>query len=354
MAGADRADSALSFALRHTLAFMRSAGRKPRMEVPPQVDDALEGASVIERIDLGAEDALFFTSEATLHYRGEGLLSDAGVDRYPHDDVTGLSVTTGRRKATIELTYAVDDDQQLTVPEHALEDVLEPLLAGILASSGVLAPEETVTALYRFSELTLVITSEQLLKHVGDPVWDPDYEALSWGDVTGLDVEEGDVAAQLVVETASRSQRTKIPRDTAVAVHRDVEAALCAYHGVSEYAEFVSLVSDAEDDGATDSRRATDEDDLTDIGLEPLGAGTPNRDVDAPGGSDPAPLDSLESTSTTSDTQPEHSQSQDQLSRAEIASRLEELEAALANQAEVLETHRETLAELREELSRDQ
>lgn len=322
------------------------------MEVPPQVDDALEGAAVIERIDFGAEDAIFFTSEATLHYRGEGLLSDAGVDRYPHEDVTALSVSSGRRKATIELTYAVGNDRQLTVPEHALQDVLEPLLAGILASSGVVAPEETVTAVYRFSELTVVLTSEQLLKHVGDAVWDPDYEAIAWGDVTGLDVEEGDVAAQLVVETASRSQRTKIPRDTAVAVHRDVEAALCAYHGVSDYSEFVSLVSDTEDDAGTDSQSTTEEDELTEIGLEPLGAGTPNRDRNR---SESTDLDRLSPGGSTTEAAAQEAdvQSEDGLSRSAIAAELEDLETALARQAKLLEAHRETLAELREELTRD-
>lgn len=322
------------------------------MEVPPQVDAALEDASVIETIDLGAEDALYLTRAETLHYRGEGLLSDAGLDRYPHDDVTRVSVSTGRRKAAIELTYAVADDRELTVPQHALQDVLEPLLAGILASSGVIAPEETVTAVYRFSELTVVVTSEQLLKHVGSAVWDPDYETIAWGDVTRLDVEEGDVAAQLVLETSSRSQRTKIPRDEAVAVHRDVEAALCAYHGVSDYSEFEALVSEAEDDAGTDSRSTTNEDDLTEIGLEPLGTGTPNRDLDRPEGSD---LDRLSSAGSTTavDAQEEHSQPMDGPSRGEIAAQLEDLETALARQAELLEEHRQTLAELREALSRD-
>jgi hypothetical protein len=323
------------------------------MEVPPQVDAALEDAAVIETIDLGAEDTLFFTTAETLHYRGEGLLSDASLDRYPHDDVTSVSVATSRRKATIELTYAVDEDRELTVPLHALQDILEPLLAGILAKSGVVDAAETVTAIYRFSELTLVLTSEQLLKHVGNAVWDSEYESIDWSDVTRLDVEEGDVAAQLVVETASRSQRTKVPRDQAVAVHRDVEAALCAYHGVSEYAEFEALVGETDEETGDESGRASDDDDLTEIGLEPLGAGAPNRDVDRPASTDIEASGSSGSSTTGAQAEGREPQPMDDESRAALAARLEDLETALGRQAERLDEHRETIAELREELSRD-
>jgi len=45
--------------------------------------------------------------------------------------------------------------------------VLHPVLAGVLNGNGITDPGETVVKTYRFSELTLIITSDRLVKHIG-------------------------------------------------------------------------------------------------------------------------------------------------------------------------------------------
>lgn len=309
------------------------------MEVPAEVAAALDGTDVVETVDLGGEDTVYVTPTFTLLYRGDGLLSDAGVERVPHEDVTRVSVDIGRRRASIEISYGVGADRSLSVPQSSLSAVLTPLLAGILREIGVLSPRETVEAMYRSSELTLVITSEHLLKHVGPPVWDQDHEAIAWANVTSLDLEEGTVATQLVVDTTDRSQRTKLPTDRGVEIYRAVESALCAYHGVEDYAAFRDRM---EERGEPTEQRADPADLLTDAGLDPLGAGEPNR--------------AAEAGMETEDSEPPAETAGPGLSDRELetlAAHIEDLESSLERQADLIESQREALADLKETLTRD-
>jgi len=65
------------------------------------------------------------------------------------------------------------------------------VLAGVLSATGVTDPGESVIQTFRFSELTLVVTSERLVKHVGSAVWDEEFEEFAYADITDLDFEGG-------------------------------------------------------------------------------------------------------------------------------------------------------------------
>ncbi len=205
------------------------------MEVPEAVRADLGGDEVVAAVDLGGDDGLFVAPDRTLVYRSEGLLSDESVETYPHD-AERVAVSESRRKATITLDYGLDGERSLTVSRKVIDDVLHPLLAGILSAADVVDAGETVERTFRFSELTLVITSARVVKHIGPAVWDEEYEAFHYDDVTDLTFEEGGVATSVVLALGDRQERFKAPKEDARAVREALIDAVTSYHEVPDLA----------------------------------------------------------------------------------------------------------------------
>lgn len=241
------------------------------MSVPGIVESRLDEEDVATRIGLSGGDEVFVTPTRTLVYRGEGLLSDESVEEFAHD-ADRLLVSEGRRKSTITYEYAVEDGGELTVPTSRLDEVVQPVLAGILRARGVTDDDERVVQAYRFSELTLVITSERLLKHVGSAVWDQEYESYHFEDVESLEYEEGSVATQVVIRVDGRTQRIKTPNDEFPAVRERLESALLSYRNLSSIEEL-----SPEDEAADDDEEPSDATDavasLGSGGIDPLSTG---------------------------------------------------------------------------------
>ncbi|OIB58891.1 DUF7115 domain-containing protein [Natrialba sp. SSL1] len=240
------------------------------MNVPGIVQSTLDGEEIAARVSLGGEDELFVTSSRTLLYRSEGLLSDESVDDYPHD-ADRLTLSEGRRKTKFTLEYPLEDDKQFTVPAKATDDVLHPVIAGVLNGNGITNAGETVVQTYRFSELTLIITSDRLVKHIGGAVWDEDYEEYAFEDVTNLAFEDGSVATQIVLSVDGRPQRIKAPNDEANDLRERLQRALFEYHDVSSLAELNDVVGVEEDDEPEESGSSMDFGD----GVDPLDANPP-------------------------------------------------------------------------------
>jgi hypothetical protein len=247
------------------------------MDVPGIVQGELDGEKVAASVSLGSEDALFVTPTRTLVYRSESLLSDESVESYPHD-AERVTAKDGRRKTRITLTYSIDGERDFAVPSSAADDVLHPVLAGVLNGAGVTDPGETVVQTFRFSELTLVVTSDRLLKHVGSAVWDADHEQYHFEDVTGLEFEEGSVATQIVIEVDGRPQRIKTPNEHVAVVRERLTQALFAYYDVDSLAELNALVDPAEH--AAEASGST-----VDFGegVDPLGSNSGSRPADTSG-----------------------------------------------------------------------
>ena len=201
------------------------------MEIPELVRRTLGDEGVEAAVNLGDEDLVCFTPTRMILYRGEGLLSDEKVDVYDHD-VERLDVTKGRRKTSFKLQY-VDSSDSFSVSNGRGEPVLERLLTGVLGTTGVIDHAETVEGVFQYSELTLVVTAQRLLKHVGAHVWDEEYQEYAYESVTGLEFEDGSVATQIVLSVDSRPQRIKVPSDDVGVLRQTLEGALFAYHDVS-------------------------------------------------------------------------------------------------------------------------
>ncbi|WP_435333509.1 DUF7115 domain-containing protein [Haloarchaeobius sp. TZWWS8] len=217
------------------------------MDVPGIVESSLGGEAVAAAVSLGGENVLYVTPSRTLIYQSEGFLSDESVDEYPHD-AERMTVKEGRRKTRITLEYPLSGSKDFTVPANATEEVIHPILAGVLKESGVTNEGETVTRTLRFSELTLVITSERLVKHVGNAVWDEDYEEYHYENVTGLDFEDGSVATQVVLGVSGRPERIKVSNERAAEAKEYLQQALFAYYDVSSLAALNEVVRPDEDE----------------------------------------------------------------------------------------------------------
>jgi len=241
------------------------------MTLPDLLADAVATAEeeVVAQVPLGGEDLLAVTPSRTLVYRAEGLLSDETVEEYGHD-AERIDVSEGRRKATITLDYGLDGQKELTVPSGRLDDALHPVLAGVFAAAGITDPGESALRTFRFSDLTLVVTSRRLVKHIGPAVFDEEFEEFPYEDVTDLDFEEGSVATSVVLTTGDRRERFKAPNERARAVREALVDAVCEFHGVASLEEFrVTVGGDEEEETGGDPADFGD-------GPEPLSA--------APGG----------------------------------------------------------------------
>ncbi|MFC7070817.1 hypothetical protein ACFQL9_14295 [Halobaculum lipolyticum] len=251
------------------------------MSLPELVRGELGEEDPVARVHLGGDDELFVTPTRTLIYRAEGLLSDESVEEYPHD-AERVAVSESRRKAKFSLEYGLDGDRSFAVPRGKLDEVLHPVLAGVLSASGITDPGETVERTFRFSELTLVVTSARLVKHVGAAVWDGDYEEFHYDDVTDLDFEEGSVATSIVLTANGRHERFKAPSDNAREIRERLTNALVAHYDVGSLEAFRALSADAdgEDEDGADGDAAADNTDFGD-GPDPLSADPAEVDTDA-------------------------------------------------------------------------
>ena len=220
------------------------------MTLPDRLAGAVDDESVVAQVPLGGDDLLVVTPTRTLVYRADGLLSDETVETYGHD-VERVDASKGRRKAKLTLGYGLDGEETISLPASKLEDALHPVLAGILSGTGVTEPGESVIRTFRFSELTLVITSHRVVKHVGGAVWDEEFQEFPYDELTGLDFEEGTVATSVVLTHGGRSERFKAPNESARAVREALTEAVCSFYEVDSLAGFHQLVAEAEEADGT-------------------------------------------------------------------------------------------------------
>jgi hypothetical protein len=340
------------------------------MDLPDIVTSALGAEeSVLTRVPLGGDDALLVTSQRTLVYRAEGLLSEESIEEFPHD-AERLAVSVGRRNAKLTMEYGLDGEQTLKVPVKRLSTVLEHLLAGVLDATGVV--DEEVTHVFRFSELTLVVTTKRIVKHVGEPVWDEDFEQHHYDEVTDLTFEEGSVATSVVLGLGDRQERFKAPNEKARAVREGIESALLSFYQVESLEELrVRQQTDDEADDSSDDGAAETVD--FGAGPDPLGASPANQESVETSETGKAPTAANSQTAGAGiDTVAEEATGADQLAAetaeadnqfadsgfqaagagSELATEVAQLRETVERQGEQLREQRELIETLIQELRR--
>ncbi|WP_205427161.1 hypothetical protein [Halorussus sp. MSC15.2] len=302
------------------------------MNVPGIVQSRLDGEQVAAKVSLGGEDGLYVTRTRTLIYRADGLLSDESVEEYPHE-AERIEISEGRRKSSVELDYGIDGEEKFKVPSNRLYEALHPVLAGVLNAADVTGPDETVKQTYQFSELTLVITSERVVKHVGAAVWDQDYEEFHFDDVTALDVEKGSVSSQIIIESAGRPQRIKTPSDQTREVRERIERALLEHHDKGSYEEFAREHADPDDHAEAEGEQSAETESANDSDADPLaGGGVAPIDANPPELDDDGAIIENEESVTTAERDDE-----DAVSAAEASDAAAKAAAASSNASEPAE-----------------
>ncbi|WP_253737103.1 DUF7115 domain-containing protein [Halohasta salina] len=216
------------------------------MSLPELLESELDGEPSVAEVQLGGEDVLVVTPSRTVVYRADGLLSDESVESYPHD-AEQVDLSVGRRKAKLTLEYGLDGSETLSFPAKRVDNVLHPILAGVISAAGITEAGETVHKTFRFSDLTLIVTSKRVIKHIGSPVWDTDFEAFEYGGLTDVDFEEGSVATSVVLTHNGRQNRFKTPNSDARAVREAIVEAVCEFHGVTSIEELREAMANQED-----------------------------------------------------------------------------------------------------------
>jgi hypothetical protein len=246
-------------------------------ELPELLVEAVGGETVLATVGLGGGDRVAVTPARTHVYRSEGLLSDESVSTYGHD-VERFATDAGRRKTTL-LLQTLDGESQFAVPSSVEGDVVAAMLEGILRTDGVVDDGETVDTQFRFSDLTLVMTDRQLLKHVGSAVWDDEFEAYRYEDLEDLEFEEGSVATQVVLESDGRQQRVKVPNDHAGRVRQAIQTAVFEFHGVSSLGGLRAAVGADEADDGDEGEDEAAEDEADDAAGDATGGGDAAADA---------------------------------------------------------------------------
>jgi hypothetical protein len=316
------------------------------MDLPEAVRSVVGDEAVAARVSLGGDDLLLVTPTRTVVYRAEGLLSDESVHEYGHD-VERIAVETKRRKATFRLDYGTGGEQSLTVPANRVDDALHPVLAGVLNAAGVTGPGETIRRTFRFSELTVVVTSARLVKHVGGAVWDDGHEEYPYDEVTDLRFEEGSHGTAVVLRMGDRQERFKAPNDRARELREELVAALLAHTGHDSLEAF--RAANAEADEGTD-----DDGDMAVEGLSPLGADGADGPSEASAADDRSAAGDGDGSLPDLDvvgggdaaTRPETADD------ADVAAELAALREAVERQGERIDAQRELIDQLIEELRR--
>ncbi|MEF8799846.1 MAG: hypothetical protein V5A38_07580 [Halolamina sp.] len=321
------------------------------MSLPEIVTDRLDDEQPVAEVALGGDDRLFVTPSRTLVYRAEGLLSDETVEELPHD-IERITVEKSRRKATLTLDYGIDGEESVTIPKGKLDDVLHPMFAGVLDAHGVTDPGESVKRTFRFSELTLIVTSKRVVKHIGQSVWNEEYEEYPYEDVTNLAFEPGNVATSVVLTLGDHQERFKAPNEDARVVEATVKDALFSYYDVGNIDEFREIAAAEEGEGAPEEEEAA--------ASSPFGDGP-----DLFGGDDQAEPEESEGTTGTdgiveqvsadgedgsavSDgSEPVAAESVD---TAELATEVSELRETIEQQSTELDRQNELIEQLIEEL----
>ncbi len=348
-------------------------------ELPALLVDAVGDTTAIEIIDIGGGDVIAVTPHETYLYRSDGLLSDESLETYPHE-VERITDKEGRRKHSITL-YEMNAEHSFTIPARSAATVIEALLEGILRTTDVITADETVQTQFRFSELTLVVTDAQLLKHIGSAIWNDDFEAYPYADLTNLDFEEGNIATQVVVGVDDRQHRIKVPNEHAGRVREEIQSAVFEYHSVSSLGGLRAKITPDDHDTNTDTDTETDTDDDahatadadtpedtagdTSESEAATGADTPEETPTEAGETDdgfvsaewspPADQDITRTTDTADDGEPPDEPASSHATDADLKAIEDQLAALtdhIEHQTELLETHHNTLEQLVDELRR--
>lgn len=288
------------------------------MSLPAGVSGLVDEDELIDDVALDGHRSLYVTPAKAVTFRERSLFTEESVDVYP-TDIDRLLLEEGKRQSTVTFEYPDGQSSSLELPTEAMAPALKALLASATRATGAIPTDETILDLYRFNELTVILTDRRLLKHVGWAMWAASHDQIDYTDVRNIRVEQGQVSTGVNIDTDDGSDRLKIPHDTADDFVARLKSAVCDFHGIDD----IGVLRGDPDAGKPDPEPDLDR-------LRPLSVGDPDEDD-----TDEFPDDRFTLAS-------DHA----------IDERIDELETAIERQEAELESLRQALEELRDDLSR--
>jgi len=345
------------------------------MSKPQLVASALGDDEVLVHESIGGDDSVTVTPARTILYRADGLLSDESVTKYSHR-AERVEVSEGRRKATVRFSYGIEDDKKMKIPSKLASSIIPSIFEGILRTSGVLDSAEILQEVFRFSELSIVITNQRLLRHIGSALWSPEFEQYYYQDIIDLEFETGSVARTVVLTLDGHRERFKTPKDESRHLKKALTSAMLSEWGVESVAErreqFEQETSEDESaakafehgpDLSTESHTDSASVDIVDEASSSTeqqqertqtGPESIQELLDSPANDDRKPFDTETDSSTQAD--------RDRLTSAEsegpsvsnqtIVDRISTIEDKIEQQTERLDRQEELIRQLIEELKR--
>lgn len=301
---------------------MFDGGYLPSMSLPGGVSMVIDEDELLDEIGLDEHRTLFISPEKAVVHRERSLLTDESVDTYP-TAARKLGIEEGKRQTVVTFEYPNQPDLELELPSDVVAPALKALLASIIKATGVVSGDESIRELYRFNELTVVLTDSRLLKHIGHALWADMYDVIEFENIRDIRTEEGQVSTGINIVTTASSDRLKVPHEAAEGFVTELEQAVCDYHDVAALGVLRGDPDAAEPDPEPDLDQ-----------LRPLSV----TEEDSVGESEGLLAD-LEPPDPAEDT--------------DLHTQLQQLTAAIEQQHELLESYMETLERLERELTRD-
>ena len=113
--------------------------------------------------------------------------------------------------------------------------------------------------LFRFKELTIVVASERVVRHIGPGLWDEEFESYHYSDVTDLAFEDGSVNTSVVLTVDGQRERFKTPNEDARAVRSTLESTLLSYWEVDSVEELRAATAPEESETETEKPESAED-----------------------------------------------------------------------------------------------
>ena len=208
------------------------------MDIPSLLSDSIkEGEKIVSRVLIASGTHMITTTERVFIHREEGIINNEIFEEYSLG-VDQISVFSDRRKARIVLNYGLEGTREFSVYAKYYDRIVDPLVRGVLKATRVVQSGELIRHVYRYGQLTIVLTDKQFLKHIGVALWSRDYESYQYEDIARIDIEKGGVSAEILIEHKGRMHRIKTDKERARLICVQSRNGLALYRGCKDYQEY--------------------------------------------------------------------------------------------------------------------
>ena len=216
--------------------------RSLSMDIPSLLSDSIkEGEKIVSRVLIASGTHMITTTERVFIHREEGIINNEIFEEYSLG-VDQISVFSDRRKSRIVLNYGLEGTREFSVYAKYYDRIVDPLVRGVLKATRVVEPGELIRHVYRYGQLTIVLTDKQFLKHIGVALWSRDYESYQYEDIARIDIEKGGVSAEILIEYKGRMHIIKTDKDRARRVCVQARNGLALYRGCKDYQEYEKMI----------------------------------------------------------------------------------------------------------------